>query len=118
MEGRRTIHLRCVHVRVCRDQFLDGGTVVLSGGVGDIGSSSGVRKNTNDKKRGGQAHQIEAGSVSSTSLPVLSAKESIRTPTRSSSVRCRLAIGVISRYFTYRPPVLDFPPATTIGRLV
>ena len=42
--------------------------------------------------------QIESGWKSSSTLPSLSANESRRTPTLSSSVRCRLASGVGSLY--------------------
>ena len=57
--------------------------------------------------------------LSSVSIfPVLSANESSRTPTLSSSVRCRFASGIGSAYLMWRPPraLPALPPATTIGR--
>src|SRR4030095_2925626 len=58
------------------------------------------------------------GSNRSSILPSLSANESRRTPTRSSSVRWRFASAVPLSYVMWRPPFMPHaaPPATRIGR--
>src|SRR4029077_176193 len=64
--------------------------------------------------------QIVTGANKSSTLPLLSAKESRWTPTLSSSVRWRFASGTGFAYLMWRVafiPVAE-PPATRIGRFV
>ena len=108
MQCRRPVHLCRIDVDPALEQRADDGLVAVLGGIGK-GRALGRRGGTGDGKHhesesnGSHAGLQQAaynvsGLNNPSILPSLSPNESSRTPTRSSSVRCRFARGVPLSY--------------------
>src|SRR5262245_26972505 len=144
VEGGHAVHLGGVHVGTALQKRPDARPVGLLRGAGERRIGRGRRRPRPEQaKPHGQGNrgrsapdesgpspvaghwrappcQMPSGSNNPSTLPLLSANLSRRTPTLSSSVRCRLAGGVAFRKRRCRPPFMPpaAAPATALVRVV
>ena len=107
MQRGGAVDLRRVHIGMLLEQGADAGLIhcfAASARRASDAAATSERRQHHSSEPSSCVDHSESGSSSSLTLPLLSAKESSRTPTLSSSVRCRFASGVGSAYRMCRPP--------------